>query len=106
MHFTFTNSAVERLNPYLQDGEHSLKLLYDTEGCGCVVNGVPTLLLVKEGDADDVSGQGDPFEVWYEPRYEVFFEPELTIDYSPERRAFTLKSDNQIYTNSLRFLPN
>ncbi|AJY77094.1 iron-sulfur cluster biosynthesis family protein [Paenibacillus beijingensis] len=104
MHITFTDSAVDQLKPHLQDGERSLKLLYDTEGCGCVVSGVPALMLVQEGEKDDVRGQGDPFEVLYQPRYEVFFEPKLTIDYSPQRRSFTLKSDNQIYTNELRFM--
>lgn len=104
MRFTFTPSAVERLADTMADGTRGLKLLYDTEGCGCVMNGVPTLLVVPEPEPTDKLGEGSPYPVWYEPNYEVFFEPELTIDYNRARSAFVLKSANQIYTPNLRLL--
>ncbi|QHW34472.1 iron-sulfur cluster biosynthesis family protein [Paenibacillus rhizovicinus] len=104
MHFTFSPSAVEQLSGPLSDGSKSLKLLYDTEGCGCVMSGVPTLLVVDEPEANDKLGSGSPYPVWYEPNYEVFFEPELKIDYNPSRNAFILKSDSQTYTPNLRLL--
>ncbi|MCQ6560202.1 iron-sulfur cluster biosynthesis family protein [Paenibacillus mendelii] len=104
MHFTFTPAAVEQLSGYLKDGERSLKLLYDTEGCGCVVSGVPALQLIQAPDQDDRQGAGDPYGVWYEPRYEVFFEPRLKIDFDRTRHTFSLKSDNQIYTVHMRLL--
>ena len=104
MHFTFTSNAAERLREPLAEGGRSLKLLYDTEGCGCVMNGVPTLALVREPDPNDKLGDGAPYPVWYEPNYEVFFEPELKIDYNASRNAFVLKSDSQIYTANLRLL--
>jgi uncharacterized protein YqkB len=104
MHFTFTPSAVERLSEQLNGDSRSLRLLYDTEGCGCVVSGVPTLQLIESPGEDDKLGDGEPYSVWYEPRYEVFFEPELRIDYDKTRNSFSLKSDNQIYTANLRLL--
>jgi len=104
MHFTFTDSAVEQLSGHLQNNERSLRLLYDTEGCGCVVSGVPALQLINNPSEDDRLGEGQPYSVWYEPRYEVFFEPDLRIDYDKKRHAFSLKSDNQIYTTNLRLL--
>lgn len=104
MHFTFTPSAAERLAQPLADGSRILKLLYDTEGCGCVMNGVPTLMLVREPDPNDKLGEGTPYSVWYEPNYEVFFEQELKIDFNAARNAFMLKSDSQIYTPNLRLM--
>lgn len=104
MHFTFTSPAAAKLEPYMQDGSKHLKLLYDTEGCGCVVSGVPTLQVIDAPLADDKLGEGAPYSVWYEPRYEVFFEPKLKIDYNEERNAFSLKSDSQIYTANLRLI--
>ncbi|MBO7746384.1 iron-sulfur cluster biosynthesis family protein [Paenibacillus sp. MWE-103] len=104
MQFTFTPDAVGQLEGPLADTGKSLKLLYDTEGCGCVMNGVPTLALVREPDPQDKLGEGAPYSVWYEPNYEVFFEPELKIDYNAARNAFVLKSDSQIYTANLRLL--
>ncbi|MFD0711635.1 iron-sulfur cluster biosynthesis family protein [Paenibacillus sp. GCM10027626] len=104
MHFTFTSSAVERLSAYLEEGNRKLKLHYDTEGCGCVVSGVPALQIIDTPDPEDVEGSGEPYAVWYEPRYEVFFEPRLKVDFDRSRGSFSLKSDNQIYTVHMRLL--
>lgn len=104
MHITFTASAQAALAPYVQDGKHQLKLHYDTEGCGCVVSGVPQLQVVVTGSSDDALAEGDPFAFWYEPRFEVFFEPKMRINYDESRHAYSLTSDNQIYTNNLSFV--
>ncbi|MBH5317813.1 iron-sulfur cluster biosynthesis family protein [Paenibacillus sp. GSMTC-2017] len=105
MHITFSPAAVSKLTPYLTDGSKQLKLLHDIEGCGCVVSGVPVLTLIQETTVDDQESNGDPFSFLYEPRHEVFYDPHLRIDYDPARSSFILKSDNQIYTNNLRFIP-
>jgi uncharacterized protein YqkB len=106
MRITFTAAAAQALTPYIEDGRKQLKLLHDTEGCGCVVSGVPALQLIEQGGPDDKLAQGDPLPFWYEPRHEVFFEPELRIDYNTSSGFYSLKSDNQIYTLNLRFLKN
>ncbi|WP_424765982.1 iron-sulfur cluster biosynthesis family protein [Paenibacillus sp. sgz302251] len=104
MNITFTKSAADRLSPYLSDGTKQLKLLHDTEGCGCVVSGVPALQLITEPTVDDRLTQGEPFPFYYEPRHEVYYEPQLRVDYDAARSSFSLKSDSQIYTTNLRFL--
>jgi len=105
MRITFSASAIAAITPHLAEGKQ-LKLLHDTEGCGCVVSGVPALQLIERSGPDDRLAQGDPFPFWYEPRHEVFYEPELRINYDPSSSSFSLKSDNQIYTLHLRFLRN
>lgn len=104
MHIIFSKAAVDRLTPYLTDNKSELKLLHDTEGCGCVVSGVPALQLIAEPSVDDKLAQGEPFAFYYEPRHEVYYEPKMRIDYDPARDSFSLKSDSQIYTTNLRFL--
>lgn len=104
MHITFSSTAIEQLTSYITDGTKQLKLLHDTEGCGCVVSGVPALQLVQEASVDDKLAQGDPFPFLYEPRHEIYYEPHLRINYDTERESYTLKSDNQIYTLNLRFI--
>jgi uncharacterized protein YqkB len=104
MHIIFSKAATDRLSPYLEDGTKQLKLLHDTEGCGCVVSGVPALQLISESSVDDKLAQGEPFPFWFEPRHEVYYEPHLRIDYNTERDSFSLKSDSQIYTLHLRFI--
>lgn len=104
MKITFTEAAVAKLRPYLNESGKKLKLLHDTEGCGCVVSGVPVLQLVEELTADDVIAEGEPLSFVYEPRHEVYYEPHMRIDYQPAGNSFSLKSDNQIYTTNLRFV--
>lgn len=104
MFITFSASAAERLSPYLEDGTRKLKLLHDTEGCGCVVSGVPALELISEPSVDDQLADGNPFSFYYEPRHEVYYEPKLRVDYDAALNSFSLKSDSQIYTKNLRLL--
>ncbi|MDQ6418123.1 iron-sulfur cluster biosynthesis family protein [Paenibacillus sp. LHD-117] len=104
MFITFTPSAVRKLSPYLEDGASKLKLLHDTEGCGCVMSGVPALQLVSAPSALDREAKGEPFSFYYEPRHEVFYDEPLKIDYNETAGSFSLRSDNQIYTTHLRFI--
>ncbi|PZD93628.1 iron-sulfur cluster biosynthesis family protein [Paenibacillus sambharensis] len=101
MRITFTADAVRKLESG-SPGTGKLKLLYDTEGCGCVMSGVPALQWIADPVQGDVKAESIPFEVWYEPRYEVFFEDSIKVDYSDSSHAFVLKSDNQTYTNHMR----
>lgn len=48
MHLTITEAAERILSPLLQEPSTWLKLVYDIEGCGCAVDGVPALWLVNE----------------------------------------------------------
>lgn len=105
MVITFTDSAERKLRPYMEEGMLRLKFLHDTEGCGCVVSGVPVLQLVEGPGQHDSEGEGYPLPFLYEQRHEVFYEPNMRIDYDVANNAFSLKSDNQIYTTSMRFMP-
>ncbi|MFC5403714.1 iron-sulfur cluster biosynthesis family protein [Cohnella soli] len=85
-------------------GEHATvwKLVSDTEGCGCAMNGVPALWAIKEPVPGDLLADSNAFDVWYEQRHEVFFEERLRLTYRSDIRAFALVSDSQIYSNRLR----
>lgn len=104
MRITFSKTAIDRISPHLEDGKKQLKLLHDTEGCGCVVSGVPALQLIDGPTVDDELSQGDPFPFWFETRHQIYYEPQLKVDYNVDSHSFSLKSDNQIYTTHLRFL--
>ncbi|NOU99086.1 iron-sulfur cluster biosynthesis family protein [Paenibacillus planticolens] len=97
MNITFTESAIERLTPYIGQGEALLKLVFDTEGCGCSVNGVPTLWLVSEADRNDITAETNVFKLIFKDKDEIFFEDCMKIDFSDGTKSFILKSNNQIY---------
>lgn len=101
IHFT-----PDTLEPILSQcgSDPKLKLVYDAEGCGCAVSGVPTLWQVGQTGQDDELAETNAFHLTYEPRHEVFFEEEMTIDYDPVTRAFRLKSRQQTYNGTMLIL--
>ena len=74
-----------------------LKLVFDTEGCGCSVNGVPTLWLVSQANADDLIRCDRYFQFIYKAKDEIFFEENMKIDFHEGNKSYILKSNNQIY---------
>jgi|HigsolmetaGSP12D_1036236.scaffolds.fasta_scaffold00581_12 uncharacterized protein YqkB len=78
------------------------KLAYDTEGCGCAVNGVPALWAVDRPGPGERLAESAPYAVAYDPAHAVFFDETLTLSYDAGRRSFALASDSQIYTRHLR----
>ncbi len=109
MQFHITKAASEQLHKQLEN-DHSgyLKLLYDIEGCGCSVSGVPALRLTQTKEPGDVEGvltdesEPTPVPVLYEKRQEIFFEERLILDYNPQKNGYVLKSDQQIYHQQLK----
>ncbi|RKP56955.1 hypothetical protein D7Z26_02905 [Cohnella endophytica] len=78
------------------------KLVSDSEGCGCAMNGVAALWAIQAPQEGELQAESNAFEVWYEKRHEVFFDESMRVTYQPEHRAFKLASDGQIYSNRLR----
>jgi len=78
------------------------KLVFDSEGCGCSVDGVAALWAITGPENGDLQADSNPLEVWYEKKHEVFFDPLMRISYLPAHRSFQLASDGQIYSNRLK----
>ncbi|NOU97000.1 hypothetical protein GC093_27795 [Paenibacillus sp. LMG 31456] len=104
MHITFTNQAIEQINKKMNSGAGELKLVHDSEGCGCSANGVPTLWIVNQAEDKELRAEGTPFELVYEQKHEVYFEDKMTLDYAPARGDFVLKSNGQIYNANMRLI--
>jgi uncharacterized protein YqkB len=108
MQITFTDNALTQIHQMLEANHPAapsrLKLAYDSEGCGCAVNGVAALWIVDGPDGDDVESTGSPYRVLFDKKHEVFFDDAMTVDYNMSRRAFTLKSKQQIYNSMMRLI--
>lgn len=87
----------------IRPNETALKLIYDTDGCGCAVNGIARLVPIPRTDLEEGEAltATSPVTVVYETRQEVFFEDELILDYLSDRRHYVLKSRNQYYNPTL-----
>lgn len=101
MKLQFTDGAIERLE---HDQEGFLKLHYDIEDCGCVVNGVTQLVLEEEVGDYDVEIETNFRPVRLQKQYAVFFDENMKIDYLPKHQCFMLKSDNEILNPRMRYI--
>lgn len=94
--------AALELRARFGEGAAVWKLAFDSEGCGCAMNGVPAIWAIDAPEEDDLKADGNAIDVYYEKRHEVFFDESMRISYDPSARAFKLSSDGQIYSNRLR----
>ncbi|MED0664835.1 iron-sulfur cluster biosynthesis family protein [Pseudobacillus badius] len=81
MDIYITEEAAEKLGNKLTDGKH-VKLYYDTEGCGCGVNGIPLLWITSEVAPDDVKIETNAMPVYVEKPHMLFYADKLTISAS------------------------
>jgi uncharacterized protein YqkB len=102
--FTEEASAYIRERHFVASAAGAIKLAYDTEGCGCAVNGVAALWIVDNPEEDDQLARSNLFTVFYDPKQELFFEDKLTVDRRPGQQSFVLKSTQQTYNPSMRVI--
>ncbi|OIJ22170.1 hypothetical protein BKP45_05735 [Anaerobacillus alkalidiazotrophicus] len=100
MYVTFSSSAQKFLGKYVkQDGK--LLLLYDTDGCGCAVNGVPVLhVLSGIGEENLQKIETNSIPLFMYSKHTVFFDELLEIVYQDHK--LKLVSKNQIFTHHLQ----
>jgi uncharacterized protein YqkB len=101
MKMIWSDEAVDQLRAKFGADVRSFRLVYDTEGCGCAVNGVPALWAVNEPGHTDIAADSRPFALYHDPRHEIFFDETLRVGFVPERQSFRLSSDSQTYTTRM-----
>ncbi|MEQ7049477.1 iron-sulfur cluster biosynthesis family protein [Paenibacillaceae sp. P-4] len=95
-----TEAAEEQLKQRLRSADGGIiKLVHDTEGCGCAVNGVPAIWIAPQADADDVQLQSNaPLDIYMNRHHMVFFDEKLNLDVSGTGGFYKLSSAQQIYS--------
>lgn len=99
-----TAAAAEKINQRVNGREGYLKLKYDTDGCGCAVNGVVALWFVPNLDSDDIAIETNDRTVYVEKSKTVFFDEQMKIDFSNAANCFQLKSPQQILNGHMSLL--
>lgn len=92
--------AKERLQRSLGDQPGVIKLIYDTEGCGC--DGINRLLIQKEAGEFDVAIDAAPFSFVVDQQHQIFYEQHLQLDADPHYPTFTLSSQSSVYSTNVR----
>jgi uncharacterized protein YqkB len=101
MEILITEPAAAKINEKTKDYKGFLKLKYDTEGCGCAVDGVAALWFIPELEDDDIAIETNSQTVYVEKAKMVFFDEKMKLDYSQTTNWFKLSSDQQILNGQL-----
>ncbi|NRD80656.1 iron-sulfur cluster biosynthesis family protein [Bacillus sp. BRMEA1] len=104
MEITITAAAANKIAEKIGEQSGYLKLKYDTEGCGCAVDGVAALWFVSEVEDTDIAIDTNNRTIYLEKSKMVFFDEKMTIDFSTSLNRFQLKSPQQILNGQLSFI--
>ena len=100
MEVLFTEAAYKYISGYLNIEGALLILFYDTEGCGCAVNGVPVLLVTSKNNIEtheQIKTNGIPLYMY--KKHTVFFDDELKVDFLNGK--LKLSSKNQVFAHKM-----
>ncbi|CAM3873055.1 iron-sulfur cluster biosynthesis family protein [Mesobacillus zeae] len=94
---TMTEAAMKMMAARTEGKQGIFKLKYDTDDCGCAVNGVAMLWFVDEAEKKDMEAVTNGPRVLVEKAKEIFFDEKMIIDYVEKTGCFQLKSRNQYF---------
>ncbi|RFA37183.1 hypothetical protein CAI16_01510 [Virgibacillus dokdonensis] len=94
MELKITSKAWEELQGLPLEYYPYLFLWYDTEGCGCGVNGIPTICLTKQLPSNYKRVLNMQIPTYIQEQQEIFFAEQLILDYN--QGLFRLNSPEEI----------
>jgi uncharacterized protein YqkB len=104
MEIILTAAAAEKIKDRTSGRDGYLKLKYDTDGCGCAVNGVIALWFVPEIEDHDMAIETNDRPIYVEKAKIVFFDEHMKIDFSKETNSFQLKSPSEILNGRMSLI--
>ncbi|WHY75963.1 iron-sulfur cluster biosynthesis family protein [Neobacillus sp. WH10] len=104
MEIIITEAATKKINARTDGREGYLKLKYDTDGCGCAVNGIVALWFVPELDDNDISIETNDRTVYLEKSKIIFFDEQMKIDFSEVTNCFQLISPQQMLNGHMSLI--
>lgn len=108
MKIQVTDIARQKMVEQGLDVELNILLLqYETEGCGCLVNGVTKLVEINEDNLTEqeilIDTEPAPFKVAIQKSVEWVYDDELKLDFSESANMLQLKSPNQMLNPRMTF---
>lgn len=107
MRLDVTSEAAARMQQVVTaEKNRAFYLIYDTEGCGCAVNGVPTLkwMSISSQEAGLMTYEllcEQPFKIFVSTHDALFFEEEMKLSFDAGNFCFKLSGPGQIYHHCL-----
>ena len=103
MYIEWTDQALTKITEKINGANGYLLLKYDTDGCGCVVDGVTALWLVQELDEDFERVETNSLPIYVEKSNMYFLDELMKIKFEPTANCFMLVSPNQTLNPRLSF---
>ncbi|WP_211747958.1 iron-sulfur cluster biosynthesis family protein [Paenibacillus sp. Marseille-Q4541] len=99
MKIKVNKAAEDLLKKKLGDTPGVIRLVHDTEGCGCVVSGVPAFHIVSDVEISDITLESNVPELTFilDGQKAVFFEEELHLSTDSGDLSLRLSSNGQHY---------
>ncbi|GAB6930125.1 hypothetical protein JCM10914A_41080 [Paenibacillus sp. JCM 10914] len=105
MNIHVTEQAEAILKEKLAHKPGIIRLIYDTEGCGCAVNGVPGLRIIEEVATMDVPIHTDStLSFAIHQKHGIFFEEHLKLSTTPDSCSFRLEGREQSYGTHVQLI--
>lgn len=103
MYIEWTDQALTKIKEKINGANGYLLLKYDTDGCGCAVDGVTALWLVQELDKDFERVGTNSLPIYVETSKIHFFDELMKIKFISTANCFMLVSPNQTLNPRLSF---
>lgn len=104
MEINITETALQKIIERTSESRGYLKLKYDTDGCGCAVNGVAVLSMEQDLDEGEIAIKTNGIPIYIQKSKAVFFDDKMTIDFSKAVNCFQLKSTSEILNGRMSLL--
>ncbi|OZU90041.1 hypothetical protein CIL03_02575 [Virgibacillus indicus] len=79
MKLSISPEARKQLNQLNTENSRYLLLWYDTDGCGCGVNGMPTIRFTNEKTSSDIKVDNDMYSVLIHKQQATFFAENMSL---------------------------
>lgn len=99
MKLTITDEALHQLQLLQPEDRPDLRMEYDSDGCGCGVNGMPVIYFTKTSTEHDLKVENEHYKIFLDEQQKVFFKPVMTLEWN--KRLFRLKSPDGMLNPSL-----
>ncbi|GAA0296599.1 uncharacterized protein YqkB [Gracilibacillus halotolerans] len=94
MELTITDRALEKIAEVNKEDRNYLLLAYDADGCGCGVNGLPSIRLKETKDSSFQPVNCEEMDTIVHYQQKTFFAKEMKLDYNGA--TFRLSSPNEM----------
>ena len=103
MNITWCEDSIKQLKDLTKGKEGIVKLIYDSEDCGCGDDGVSTLWFISEPEGNEILIDSNIGKMLLDKDKQYFLEENMKITWVRDLHSFRLSSANGIINPFMHF---